>query len=83
MDNDEITRRDFVTMTVAAGIVATTGAQGSAQPQVVETNIEIKTADGTCDADPLGSATARTVVDQCPGRHAKPLSGSQCVEVEV
>jgi carboxymethylenebutenolidase len=50
MDNDEITRRDFVTMTVAAGIAATTGVQGSAQGQVVETNVTIKTADGTCDA---------------------------------
>ena len=50
MDNDEITRRDFVTMTVAAGLAATTGVQGSAQRQVVETNVAIKTADGTCDA---------------------------------
>ena len=49
MENDEITRRDFVS-TVAAGIVAATGAQLSAQQQVVETNVEIKTPDGTCDA---------------------------------
>ena len=50
MDNDEITRRDFVSMTVAAGIAAAAGAQASAQQQVVETNVEIRTADGTCDA---------------------------------
>ena len=50
MDNDEITRRDFVSMTVGAGIVAAAGADALAQQQVVETNVEIKTADGTCDA---------------------------------
>ena len=50
MDNEEITRRDFVSMTVAAGIVAATGVNASAQQQVVETNVEIKTTDGTCDA---------------------------------
>lgn len=50
MDNEEITRRDFVSMAVAAGIAAATGAHASAQQQVVETNVEIKTADGMCDA---------------------------------
>jgi len=50
MSHDEMTRRDFVSMTVAAGVTAAAGRQGSAQPQVVETNVEIKTADGTCDA---------------------------------
>jgi carboxymethylenebutenolidase len=49
-DNDEITRRDFVTMTVAAGIAAATGANLAAQQQVMEMNVEIKTPDGTCDA---------------------------------
>src|SRR5438128_5801560 len=50
MKDDEITRRDFVSMTVGAGIVAATSAQASAQQRVVETNVEIKTPDGTCDA---------------------------------
>lgn len=50
MDNDEITRRNFVSITVGAGIAAATGAEASAQQRVVETNVEIKTADGTCDA---------------------------------
>jgi carboxymethylenebutenolidase len=49
MDNDEITRRDFVSMTVAAGIAAAANTTLSAQ-QVTETNVEIKTPDGTCDA---------------------------------
>jgi len=47
---DDITRRDFVTLTVAAGLAAATGADLIAQQQVVETNVEIKTPDGTCDA---------------------------------
>jgi len=49
MENDDITRRDFVTMTVAAGLAAAAGADVTAQ-QVVEANVDIKTADGTCDA---------------------------------
>jgi carboxymethylenebutenolidase len=50
MDNEEITRRDFVTMTVGAGIAAAAATSAAAQEKVVETNVEIKTADGTCDA---------------------------------
>ena len=51
MQDDEITRRDFVSMSVAAGIAAAaTGADSMAQQRVVETNVEIKTADGVCDA---------------------------------
>jgi carboxymethylenebutenolidase len=50
MQDDEITRRDFVSMTVAAGIAAAAGSEAEAQQRVVETNVDIKTADGTCDA---------------------------------
>jgi carboxymethylenebutenolidase len=56
MENDELTRRDFVT-TVAAGLVAATGADLVAQGQVTETNVEIKTPDGTCDAAFITPAT--------------------------
>src|SRR5712691_3596622 len=49
MGNEEITRRDFVTMTVGAGIAAA-ATNAAAQQGVVETNVEIKTTDGTCDA---------------------------------
>ena len=48
MENDELTRRHFVSMTVA-GLAAAAGAELSGQ-QVTETNVEIKTPDGTCDA---------------------------------
>jgi carboxymethylenebutenolidase len=58
MENDEITRRDFVSITVGAGIVAASGAtEASAQQRVVETNVEIKTQDGTCDAAFIHPAT--------------------------
>src|SRR3984893_4520777 len=50
MEDNEITRRDFVSITVGAGIAAATAGEASAQQRVVETNVEIKTADGTCDA---------------------------------
>jgi len=49
MSNDELTRRDFVTMTVAAGLAAAAGSDVTAQ-QAVEKNVEIKTPDGMCDA---------------------------------
>src|SRR5437867_3596266 len=55
---DEITRRDFVSITVGAGIAAAaTEGQASAQQRVVETNVEIKTSDGTCDAAFIHPAT--------------------------
>jgi carboxymethylenebutenolidase len=50
-ENDEsssgLPRRDFV-MSVAAGLAAAGAASGS--PKIVETDVEIKTPDGTCDA---------------------------------
>jgi carboxymethylenebutenolidase len=49
MDNDEITRRNFVSMTVGAGLVAAAARELSAQ-NIVEATVDIKTPDGTCDA---------------------------------
>jgi carboxymethylenebutenolidase len=46
----EIARRDFVALSVAAGIGATAGSAAAAGLEIVETNVEIKTPDGTCDA---------------------------------
>src|SRR5438309_7694841 len=46
----DIARRDLVAFSVAAGLAATTGSAGAADLDVVETNVEIKTPDGTCDA---------------------------------
>src|SRR2546425_10077781 len=58
MQDDEITRRDFVSMTVGASIAAAAGeTEAMAQQRIVETNVEIKTPDGTCDAAFIHPAT--------------------------
>ena len=54
--NDDITRRDFVSLTVA-GLAAAAGASASAQQAVTEKTVEIKTPDGTCDAAFIHPAT--------------------------
>src|SRR5688572_21544054 len=57
MSTDDLTRRDFVTMTVAAGIAAAAATDASAQQNVTERTVEIKTPDGTCDAAFIHPAT--------------------------
>jgi carboxymethylenebutenolidase len=53
-DNDELMsglpRRDFVALSVAAGLAAAAGSAEAAGLEVVETDVEVKTPDGTCDA---------------------------------
>jgi carboxymethylenebutenolidase len=56
MNNDEITRRNFVGI-AAAGLAAATTGTADAQQQVVEKNVDIKTPDGTCDAAFIHPAT--------------------------
>ena len=46
----ETSRRDFITMSVAAGLVAAAGSAAAAGLPVVESNVTVKTPDGTCDA---------------------------------
>jgi carboxymethylenebutenolidase len=46
----DVTRRDFVAMSVAAGFVAAAGPASAQGLAVVEKNVEIKMSDGTCDA---------------------------------
>ena len=46
---ESVSRRDFVAMTVAAGLAAAS-PELAAQARVMEMNVQIKTADGTCDA---------------------------------
>jgi len=53
---NDIDRRDFVALSVATGLAAT-ATSAAAQGQVVETNVEIKTPDGTCDAAYIHPAT--------------------------
>jgi carboxymethylenebutenolidase len=47
---NEIGRRDFVGLSVAASIAATAGTAAAKSLEVVETSVDIKTPDGTCDA---------------------------------
>src|SRR5436309_5440337 len=53
-DNDkpvsDLSRRDFVAFSLAAGVAAATGSASAAELPVVETNVQVKTSDGTCDA---------------------------------
>jgi len=46
----DLSRRDFVAMSIAAGLAAAAGSASAAGLQVVETNVEVKTPDGVCDA---------------------------------
>lgn len=49
-DTNDLSRRDFVALSVAAGIAAAAGSAAAADLPIVETNVEIKTPDGACDA---------------------------------
>ncbi len=46
----ELSRREFVTMSVAAGIAAAAGSASAADLPVTETAVQVKTSDGVCDA---------------------------------
>src|SRR6202040_2992354 len=46
----DITRRDFATLLVGAGLAATVQSAAAAGLEVAETDVEIKTPDGPCDA---------------------------------
>jgi carboxymethylenebutenolidase len=46
----DLSRRDLVVLSVAAGFAAATGSATAAKLPVVETDVEVKTPDGTCDA---------------------------------
>src|SRR3989442_2396361 len=46
----DLSRRDFVALSVGAGLVAAAGSASAAGLPVVETNVQVKTPDGTCDA---------------------------------
>src|SRR5438132_4099768 len=48
--SSDLSRRDFVAMSVAAGIVAAAGSASAADMPVTETMVTVKTPDGMCDA---------------------------------
>ncbi len=46
----DVTRREFTSLLVSAGIAVTVPVATAADVDVIETNVDIKTPDGTCDA---------------------------------
>ena len=46
----DVSRRDFVTLSLTAGLALAAGTAAGAGLPVVETNVDVKTPDGTCDA---------------------------------
>jgi len=55
-DND-LSRRDFIAMSVAAGVAAAASSASAAAMSVTETDVNVKTPDGTCDAAFIHPAT--------------------------
>src|SRR5215470_18282455 len=49
-DETSVSRRDFIARSVAAGLVAATGRSFAATLDLVESEVMVKTPDGTCDA---------------------------------
>jgi carboxymethylenebutenolidase len=54
---NDFSRREFVALSIAAGLAAATGSAAAADLPVVETNVEVKTPDGVCDAAFIHPAT--------------------------
>jgi carboxymethylenebutenolidase len=46
----DIARRDFVALSAAGGLAGTSGLAAAAGVAIIETDVEIKAPDGTCDA---------------------------------
>lgn len=46
----DLSRRDFVALSLAAGLAAATGSASAAELPVIETTVDVKTPDGTSDA---------------------------------
>src|SRR5438309_9925680 len=49
-ETSDLSRRDFVAIGVAAGIVAAAGSASAAEMPVTDTDVQVKMPDGTCDA---------------------------------
>jgi carboxymethylenebutenolidase len=50
-EKNDLSRRDFVALSLAAGLAAAAGEPlAAAEPSVMAMNVDVKTPDGTCDA---------------------------------
>ena len=77
MEKDDITRRDFASIAFGAGLAAAAGADLVAQGQLVETNVDIKTPDGTCDAAFIHPASGHGVDVTAPNGAFVKIDGFQ------
>lgn len=48
--SSNLSRREFVSLPLAAGLVSASRSASAKETPVIERNVEVKTADGTCDA---------------------------------
>ena len=46
----DLSRREFVAISLGVGLAASSGVSSAAALDVVEANVQVKTPDGTCDA---------------------------------
>jgi carboxymethylenebutenolidase len=49
-DPNTISRREFAALSIAAGVAAATRASGAARAQVIDTDVQVTTPAGVCDA---------------------------------
>src|SRR5258707_1355598 len=49
-DSNKISRREFTALSLAAGVTVATGAPAAAAADMMDTDVEVKTPNGTCDA---------------------------------
>lgn len=64
-DQPPLSRREFTALSLAAGVTAATGGHAAASAEMTETDVEIKTSSGTCDAavvHPQGSGRWPAVI---------------------
>src|SRR5580704_17427956 len=49
-DANKISRREFTALSLAAGVTAAAGSSAAAAADMVDTDVELKMTDGTCEA---------------------------------
>src|SRR5450755_3300479 len=49
-DSNKISRREFTALSLAAGVTAAAGASAAAAADMVDTDVEVKTPDGSSEA---------------------------------
>jgi carboxymethylenebutenolidase len=49
-DSNKLSRREFTALSLAAGVTAATGASAANAADIMDTDVEIKTSSGTCEA---------------------------------